>query len=107
GKICRLPRPKTLCARAGRADSFCKEISTSFSGAKKPRCYANRTCAFTVMRPVQHPSTPGEAYVSLCKPDFAGVIFPCRSNNLMIINAHYNDDEPAPEGMIDLRLGNI
>lgn len=48
---------------------------------------------------------PGEAYVSLCVPDGAGVISPCRENNLVVIDPFYDaiddtlidPDEPPTE----------
>lgn len=36
-------------------------------------------------------TSSGEAYVSLCVPDGAGVIFPCRENNLVVIDPFYDE----------------
>ncbi|KAL1459826.1 hypothetical protein WDU94_011779, partial [Cyamophila willieti] len=91
--ICSLQRPSQLCAKGrGPADEACKRIASVAGDTSNPRCLRRRTCGFHVKRPVQHPNEPGDAYVSLCKTEYDGVIFPCRENNLHIVDPFYNED---------------
>uniref|UniRef100_A0A8D9FJ14 Uncharacterized protein n=1 Tax=Cacopsylla melanoneura TaxID=428564 RepID=A0A8D9FJ14_9HEMI len=109
--ICSLPRPSQLCSRGrGEADEACKRIASVAGDTSNPRCLRKRTCGFHVKRPVQHPNEPGDAYVSLCKTEYDGVIFPCRENNLHIVDPFYNEDifgtvdepsEPPPNWIED------
>lgn len=43
-------------------------------------------------------SKTGDAYVSLCVPEFAGVIFPCRENNLVVVDPFFNSIEEEDGG---------
>ncbi|KAI5738306.1 hypothetical protein M8J77_005253 [Diaphorina citri] len=97
--VCSLPRPAQLCERGkGPADEFCKKIARAVGGTSDASCFRKRTCKFHVKRPVQHPSEPGDAYVSLCVPEFAGVIFPCRENNLVVVDPFFNSIEEEDGG---------
>ncbi|KAL1459825.1 hypothetical protein WDU94_011778 [Cyamophila willieti] len=101
--ICSLPRPTDLCVRGeGEPDEFCKKIARAAGGTSNPRCFRKRTCTFQVNKPFQHPSKPGDAYVSLCKGKNDGVIFPCRENNLNIVDPTYNDfdDDETEEPLV-------
>uniref|UniRef100_A0A8D8UYN3 Uncharacterized protein n=1 Tax=Cacopsylla melanoneura TaxID=428564 RepID=A0A8D8UYN3_9HEMI len=96
--ICSLPRPTDLCPKGkGPADEFCKKIARAAGGTSNAKCLRKRTCSFQVNKPFRHPSRPGAAYVSLCKGKRDGVIFPCRENNLNIVDPDYNDFEEEDE----------
>uniref|UniRef100_A0A8D8RJE1 Serine protease hepsin n=2 Tax=Cacopsylla melanoneura TaxID=428564 RepID=A0A8D8RJE1_9HEMI len=96
--ICSLPRPTDLCPKGkGPADEFCKKIARAAGGTSNAKCLRKRTCSFQVNKPFRHPSRPGAAYVSLCKGKRDGVIFPCRENNLNIVDPDYNDFEEEEE----------
>uniref|UniRef100_A0A8D8LFJ8 Uncharacterized protein n=1 Tax=Cacopsylla melanoneura TaxID=428564 RepID=A0A8D8LFJ8_9HEMI len=84
--VCRQPRPDDLCPNVGPADEACKSIARAVGGVRNVSCSHPNTCAFLVKAPIQAPNTPGYAYITLCTPDFIGVIFPCSENNLVIAN---------------------
>ncbi|KAI5722628.1 hypothetical protein M8J76_011187 [Diaphorina citri] len=91
--VCGLSRPEKLCERVGKADKPCKAIARAVGGVANVTCSHQNTCGFLVRRPVQHPSQPGYAYVSLCKPEFIGVIFPCIENKLIIADPTFRNLE--------------
>uniref|UniRef100_A0A8D8YSU4 Uncharacterized protein n=1 Tax=Cacopsylla melanoneura TaxID=428564 RepID=A0A8D8YSU4_9HEMI len=91
--VCSLPRPDSMCDRVGKADAACIRIARAVGGVKSPRCSHKNTCSFVVKRPAQHPSRPGTAHVSLCRPEFIGVIFPCIENQLIIADPDFRNLE--------------
>ncbi|KAI5732629.1 hypothetical protein M8J76_002489 [Diaphorina citri] len=83
GKVCAIDG-KGVCPAAGPADAICLSIATAVGNTSESSCVAQGICKFKVNCPVQHPQTPGFAYVTEGQKPNYGVIYPCNKGCLVI-----------------------